>query len=170
MDEFPTGEVTFLFTDVEGSTRLLERLGNGYRVVRDRHDAILRTAIQDDGGRVVDTAGDGFFAVFPTARGAVSAAVRAQRDLATAHWPDGVAVAVRMGVHTGEAVLDDSHYVGLDVHRAARIAAAGHGGQVLVSDATRALVCDALPSGASLSDLGVHRLQELTPPAKLYPL
>lgn len=170
MDQFPTGVVTFLFTDVEGSTRLLARLGAGYRTVRNRHDAILRTAITDEGGQVVDTAGDGFFAVFPTPRGAVSAAVRAQRELATADWPDGVAVAVRMGVHSGEGVLDESHYVGLDVHRAARIAAAAHGGQVLISDATRALVGNALPSGTSLSDLGLHRLKDLPGPERLHQL
>ena len=90
MNELPNGTVTFLFTDVEGSTRLLERLGNLYGAVRERHDEILRAAIVDDGGRVVDTAGDGFFAVFPTPRRAASAVVRAQRELAATDWPDGV--------------------------------------------------------------------------------
>jgi predicted ATPase/class 3 adenylate cyclase len=170
MDEFPSGVVAFLFTDVEGSTRLLERLGDGYGAVRDRHDAVLRSAIAADGGRVVDTAGDGFFAVFPTPQRAVTAAVQAQRGLATADWPDGVEVAVRMGVHTGEGVLDGARYVGLDVHRAARIAAAAHGGQLLISDATRALVGNALPPGASLHDLGVHRLKGITQPERLYQL
>ena len=170
MDVSPNGVVTFLFTDVQGSTRLLEQLGNGYGAVRGRHDAILRTAIEDDGGQVVDVAGDGFFAVFPTPRQAVSAAVGAQRELAAEDWPDGVAVAVRMGVHTGECRLEGARYVGLDVHRAARIAAAAHGGQLLISDATRALVADALPAGASLSDLGVHRLKDLTRPERLYQL
>jgi predicted ATPase/class 3 adenylate cyclase len=170
MNDFPNGTVTFLFTDVEGSTGLLERLGSRYGAVRERHDEILRTAIVDDGGRVVDTAGDGFFAVFPTPRGGVSAAVRAQRELAATDWPDGVAVAVRMGLHTGECVFDGATYVGLDVHRAARIAAAAHGGQVLLSEATRSLVLDGMPPGASLSDLGVHRLRDLTRPERLYQL
>src|SRR5215212_574127 len=102
MNDFPSGMVTFLFTDVEGSTRMLERLGNRYGAVRERHDEILRTAIVEDGGRVVDTAGDGFFAVFPSPRRAVSAAARAQRELGATDWPDGVALAVRMGLHTGE--------------------------------------------------------------------
>ncbi len=170
VDEYPTGVVTFLFTDVEGSTRLLERLGDRYGAVRDGHDRILQSAIADNGGRVVDTAGDGLFAVFPSPRQAVSAAARAQRELAGAHWPDGIALRVRMGVHTGEGVVDGSGYVGLDVHRAARISAAGHGGQVLVSEATRALVADALPEGASLEDLGVHRLRDLTRSERLYQL
>ena len=170
MNEFPNGTVTFLFTDVEGSTRLLERLGNRYGAVRELHDEILRTVIVDEGGRVVDTAGDGFFAVFPTPRRAVSAVVRAQREMAATDWPDGVAVAVRMGVHTGECVFDGSTYVGLDVHRAARIAAAAHGGQVLLSEATRALVLDGMPPGVSVSDLGVHRLRDLTRPERLYQL
>jgi predicted ATPase/class 3 adenylate cyclase len=170
VDEFPTGVVTFLFTDVEGSTRLLERLGDRYSAVRDGHDRILQSAIGDNGGRVVDTAGDGFFAVFPSPRRAVSAAARAQRELAAAPWPDGIALRVRMGVHTGDGVVDGSGYVGLDVHRAARISAAGHGGQVLVSEATRALVADALPVGASLEDLGVHRLRGLTRSERLYQL
>src|SRR5687767_5013603 len=170
VDEFPTGVVTFLFTDVEGSTRLLERLGERYGAVRDGHDRILQSAIADNGGRVVDTAGDGFFAVFPSPRRAVCAAARAQRDLAGAHWPEGLSLRVRMGVHTGEGVVDGSGYVGLDVHRAARISAAGTGGQVLVSEATRALVADALPDGARLDDLGVHRLRDLTRSERLYQL
>ena len=170
MDGLPTGVVTFLFTDVEGSTGLLERLGDSYGAVRDRHDTIVRAAIAEDGGRVVDTAGDGFFAVFPSPRGAVCAAVRAERELAAADWPGGVAVLVRMGVHTGEGVLDSSGYVGLDVHRAARIAAAAHGGQVLISEAARALVVDTLPPGTHVQDLGVHRLKGLTRPERLYQL
>src|SRR3954447_25432730 len=102
MDELPTGVVTFLFTDVEGSTRLLERLGDRYGAVLAGHDGIVRAAIAGHGGRGVDSAGDGFFAVFPPPRRGVCAAVRAQRELAAADWPDGVAVRVRMGLHTGE--------------------------------------------------------------------
>jgi predicted ATPase/class 3 adenylate cyclase len=170
VDELPTGVVTFLFTDVQGSTRLLEQLGDRYRAVKDGHDVIVRSAIVDHGGRVVDTAGDGFFAVFPSPRRAVDAAARVQRELAAGSWPDDVPVLVRIGVHTGDGVLDDSGYVGLDVHRAARISAAAHGGQVLISDATRALVADALPDGARLEDLGVHRLKDLTRPERLYRL
>lgn len=168
MDELPTGVVTFLFTDVQGSTRLLEKLGQRYAAVRGGHDAILRAAIGDSGGRVVDTAGDGFFAVFASPSGAVTAAVRAQRELAAAVWPQAVTVSVRMGLHTGEGVVDGSTYVGLDVHRAARIAAAAHGGQILLSEATRALVADGLPPGTSLRDLGVHRLRDLTRPGRLF--
>ncbi len=167
MDDLPSGVVTFLFTDVQGSTRLLERLGDRYGAVRNGHDAILGRSIADEDGRVMDVAGDGFFAVFPTPQRALRAAVRAQRELAAADWPDGAAVSVRMGLHTGEGVLDGARYVGLDVHRAARIAAAAHGGQILLSDATRALVADALPPGTGVQDLGVHRLRDLTRPERL---
>ena len=170
MRELPTGQVTFLFTDVEGSTRLLEQLGARFRDVQDRHDAILRTAIAAGDGRELSTEGDSFFAVFPTADGAVRAAAQAQRQLAAATWPAEVAVAVRMGIHTGEGKLGGANYLGLDVNRTARIAAAAHGGQVLLSGATRSLVDERLPRATRLLDLGQHRLRDLLEPERLYQL
>ena len=167
MRELPSGTVTFLFTDVEGSTRLLERLGERYRDVQRRHDAILRAAIAEGGGREVSTGGDSFFAVFPTPGGALDAAVRGQREFAETPWPDGLNVRVRMGLHTGEGVVGGDNYLGLDVNRAARIAAAAHGGQVLLSDATRALVERSLPAGIQLRDFGPHRLRDLAQPERL---
>ena len=170
MRELPTGQVTFLFTDVEGSTRLLEQLGARFRDVQGRHDAILRTAIAAGDGRELSTEGDSFFAVFPTADGAVRAAAQAQRQLAAATWPDDTAVAVRMGIHTGEGKLGGANYLGLDVNRTARIAAAAHGGQILLSGATRSLVDERLPRATRLLDLGQHRLRDLLEPERLYQL
>jgi predicted ATPase/class 3 adenylate cyclase len=170
MRDLPTGTVTFLFTDIEGSTRLLRQLGDRYRKVVDNHGRILREAIASGDGTGVHTEGDSFFAVFPTPRGALAAAVQAQRALAAHPWPDGHSVRVRMGLHTGEAVLGGDDYIGLDVHLAARISAAGHGGQVLISEATRALVEHALPNGVSLRDLGRHRLKDIEQPQRLYDL
>ncbi|MET1232036.1 MAG: adenylate/guanylate cyclase domain-containing protein, partial [Candidatus Limnocylindrales bacterium] len=161
---YPTGTVTFLFTDIEGSTRLVERLGTtAYTDVLERHQQLMRAALAATGGREIKTEGDSFFVVFRSAPSAVEAAVTAQRALAAEPWPDGVAVSVRMGMHTGEGVVaPDSDYVGLDVHRAARIAGAGHGGQVLVSGTTRALTETSLPAGVTLRDLGEHRLKDLS--------
>jgi predicted ATPase/class 3 adenylate cyclase len=170
VDRLPTGTVTFLFTDIEGSTRLLQELGDRYAAVRDEHAAIVRRAIGEGGGVEVSTEGDSFFAAFPGAAGAVRAAVAAQRGLAGHDWPAGFPVRVRMGMHTGEGVLGGDNYVGIDVNRAARIAAAGHGGQVIVSDATRALVAGALPAGVSLRDLGEHRLKDIALPVRLHDL
>jgi predicted ATPase/class 3 adenylate cyclase len=168
--ELPTGTVTFLFTDIEGSTRLLQELGDRYAAVRDEHAAIVRRAIGEGGGVEVSTEGDSFFAAFGGPAGAVQAAVAAQRGLAGHHWPAGFPVRVRMGMHTGEGVRGGDNYVGIDVNRAARIAAAAHGGQVIVSDATRALVADALPEGAWLRDLGEHRLKDIALPVRLHDL
>jgi predicted ATPase/class 3 adenylate cyclase len=161
---FPTGTVTFLFTDMEGSTRLAEALGHRWPAVLERHRQILRSALAANDGLEVQTEGDGFFAVFTTAAAAVSATVRAQRDLAVEPWPPGAAVRVRMGLHSGEGHVDhDGLYVGPDVHRAARLADAAHGGQIVVSETTRVLVSSAVPEGASLRDLGEHRLKDLRP-------
>jgi len=168
MSDLPTGTVTFLITDIEGSTRLLEQLGERYRAVQDRHDAILRAAIASGDGRELSTEGDSIFAVFATPTGALRAATAAQRDLASAPWPEGAAIRVRMGLLTGDGILGGANYLGLDVNRTARIAAAAHGGQVLVSDATRALVGRDLPTGISLRDLGEHRLRDLLHPERLY--
>jgi predicted ATPase/class 3 adenylate cyclase len=170
MPELPTGTVTFLFTDIEGSTRLLQRVGDAYRDLLAVHHRMLREAIAAGGGVEVQTDGDAFFAAFPTPAGALRAAVQAQGVLSGHSWPDGNVVRVRIGVHTGEGVLSGDSYIGLDVHRAARIAAAGNGGQVLVSDATRALVEHALPVGVGLRDLGRHRLKDIEQPEHLYQL
>ena len=169
-ESLPTGIVTFLFTDIEGHTRILERLGERYAAIKERHDATVRSAIAAGEGREVSTAGDSFFAVFPTPTGAIHAAVTIQRQLATTLWPDGAIARVRIGVHTGEGKLSGDTYLGLDVNRAARIAAAAHGGQVLLSDATRALVERSLPSGTRLRDLGPHRLKDLAHAERLHQL
>jgi predicted ATPase/class 3 adenylate cyclase len=164
----PEGTITFLFTDIEGSTRLLQRLRDAYAVALGEHQALLRAAFAAHAGAEVDTQGDAFFVAFTTAPAAVAAAVEATHSLA-AHpsWPQGQAVRVRMGLHTGTPQLVGDHYVGLDVHRAARIAAAGHGGQILLSETTRHLVeCD-LPAGVTLRDLGAHRLKDLQQPERL---
>ena len=166
----PTGTVTFLFTDIEGSTQLVAALGARYGPVLNAHAEVIRTAIASHDGTEVSTEGDAFFAVFPSAIEAVAAAADAQRRLATRSWPDGVSVRVRMGLHTGEGRPGGDNYIGMDVHRAARIAAAGHGGQVLVSDATRALVAPALPDGLSLRDLAEHRLKDLPAPERIWQL
>jgi predicted ATPase/class 3 adenylate cyclase/DNA-binding XRE family transcriptional regulator len=160
----PSGTVTFLFTDIEGSTRLLQHLGSErYAELQTEHQRVVRAACSAHGGVEVDTQGDGSFVAFPTARGALAAAVQAQRTLAAHPWPDGTPVQVRMGLHTGTPLVTSGEggYVGLDVVRAARIAAAGHGGQVLLSEATRVLTEPDLPKGASLRDLGEHRLKDL---------
>jgi class 3 adenylate cyclase len=161
MDEvrLPTGTVTFLFTDIEGSTRLLGQLGDRYPAILGEHHALLREAVEARGGIEVSTDGDAFFVVFPVASQAVAAAVAAQRGLATHQWPPDGLVRVRMGLHTGEGMLGPGGYVGIDVHRASRIGAAGHGGQVLVSGATRVLAGSA--DGVSFVDLGEHRLKDL---------
>jgi predicted ATPase/class 3 adenylate cyclase len=164
----PTGTVTFLFSDIEGSTRLLDRLGDGYREVLEDHQRLLRQAFRAAGGTEVSTEGDSFLVVFTSAPGAIAAAIEAQRALTRHPWPEGVDVRVRMGLHTGEAILGGDNYVGADLHRAARIAAAAHGGQVLLSATARALVEAALPEGVALRDLGEHRLKDLPRPDRLY--
>jgi predicted ATPase/class 3 adenylate cyclase len=170
MPDLPTGTVTFLFTDIEGSTRLLQTLGDRYAAVHDEHAAIVRRAVSEGGGVEVSTHGDAFFVAFRSPAGAVRAAVAAQRGLASHSWPPDLPVRVRMGVHTGEGTLGGDDYVGIDVHRAARIADAAHGGQVIVSDATRGLVQRALPAGASLRDLGAHHLRGIAEPERLHQL
>jgi YVTN family beta-propeller protein len=163
------GTVTFLFTDIEGSTALLKLLGGErYHDVLVEHQRLLRAAFEEAGGREVDTQGDAFFVAFQKARDALTAAVAAQRALAAQAWPDDVAVRVRMGLDTGEPVVGKGRYVGLGVHRTARIMAAAHGGQVLVSRTTRDLVRDELPAGTSLRDLGEQRLKDLDHPVHLF--
>jgi class 3 adenylate cyclase len=157
----PGGTVTFLFTDIEGSTRLLQELGEDYSQVVADHRRLLRDVFRTAEGREVDTQGDAFFYSFARARDAVRAAVDGQRTLAGHTWPNGAEVRVRMGIHTGEPTVGDEGYVGLDVVRAARICSAGHGGQILVSETTRALVGNDLPDGVSVRDLGKQHLKDI---------
>ncbi|HEX8982655.1 MAG TPA: helix-turn-helix domain-containing protein [Ktedonobacterales bacterium] len=164
----PTGTVTFLFTDIEGSTQLLQRLGDPYADVLASHQRLLREAFAAHGGYEVDTQGDAFFVSFPTAPQAISAAIQATQALAAHPWPSGVTLRVRMGLHSGAPQLVGGQYIGLDVHRAARIAAAGHGGQMLLSAATAELVRHDLPDGVSLRDLGRHRLKDLQQAEQVY--
>jgi class 3 adenylate cyclase len=166
----PGGTVTFLFTDIEGSTRLLRELRDTYAAVRADHHRILRGAAAEHGGREVDTQGDAFFFVFARARDGVLAAAGAQRALAAHAWPEDVEVRVRMGLHTGEPSVGDEGYVGLDVVKAARICAAAHGGQVLVSQTTRALIAGDEPEGIGLLNLGEHRLKDLDQREPLFQL
>jgi predicted ATPase/class 3 adenylate cyclase len=164
----PTGTVTFLFTDIEGSTNLLRDLGDAaYGALLERHRDLVEDAVARAGGSVFGTEGDAVFAVFTTAGQGVAAAVEAQRALAAEPWPGERGPRVRMGLHTGAADLAGGTYVGLDVHRAARIAAAGHGGQLLVSSTTVALAGSALPAGVSVRDLGEHLLKDLPEPEVL---
>jgi class 3 adenylate cyclase len=158
------GTVTFAFTDIEGSTELLKRLGDGYAGALADHRSVIRNAFRARDGQEIDTQGDAFFFCFGSARDAVAAAVAAQRALAEHDWPDGTALRVRMSLHTGEPVVGEEGYVGIDVHRAARICAAGHGGQVLLSETTAALVSGALPDGVSKRDLGEVRLKDIDEP------
>jgi len=168
MSQLPTGTVTFLFTDIEGSTRLLEDLGDRYQAVNEDHLAIVGGAIADGGGTVVRTEGDAFFAVFTGAHDAVAAAVAAQARLDSHPWPDGVALRVRIGLHTGVGTLGGEDYVGLDVHRAARLADAAHGGQIVVSESTHALVREDLPGEIGFLDLGVHKFRDLSRTEQVY--
>jgi predicted ATPase/class 3 adenylate cyclase len=170
MRELPTGTVTMLFSDIEGSTALLARLGDRYGEALAAQRAVMRAAISASGGDEMGTEGDSFFVVFGSAADAVACCLQAQRSLASHAWPGGVAVRVRMGLHSGEPVRHQDGYVGMDVHRAARIAAAAHGGQVVLSDATRLLVASRLPAGVSLRDLGLHRLKDLKAPERIYQL
>ena len=170
MPELPTGTVTFLFSDIEGSTRLAAARADAWPPMLARHQQLLREAFRAHGGTEVGTEGDSFFVVFRGAPDALQAAIAAQSALAGEPWPEDADVRVRIGMHSGEASLSTDTYVGLDVHRAARIAAAGHGGQTLLSDVTRALVQQSLPDGVSLRDLGEHRLKDLEARERLWQL
>ena len=158
--DLPTGTVTFLFTDIEGSTRLLRELGpDRYAEALAGHRGVLRDSFVAEGGVEVDTQGDAFFVAFPTAAGAIAAAVSGQQALAKGP------IAVRMGLHTGSPTVTDEGYVGIDVHRGARVAALAHGGQVILSAATAALV-----ESEPLRDLGRHRIKDFDAPARLFQL
>jgi predicted ATPase/class 3 adenylate cyclase len=170
MPEAPRGTVTFLFSDIEHSTHLLQHLGDRYAEVLTEYRRLLRETCQAWDGHEIDTAGDGFFVAFQRATHAVAAAVAVQCAMASHPWPEGRPVRVRMGLHTGEPTQTASGYIGLDVHRAARICAAGHGGQTLLSQTTRTLVEYNLSAGVRLRDLGAHRLKDLQHPERLYQL
>src|SRR5438874_7084378 len=159
MRELPSGTVTFLFTDIEGSTKLLQQQGDRYADLLAEHRRILRDAFSAHGGVEVDTQGDAFFVAFPTAPGALEAAADATRRLA------GGPVRVRIGIHTGTPHVVDEGYIGIDVHRAARIAACGHGGQVLISAATASLL-----GTEDVRYLGLHRLKDLSAHERIYQL
>jgi len=162
MSQLPGGTVTFVFTDIEGSTQLLQELGDeGYGRVSGDHRRLVRESFGEHGGTEIDTQGDAFFFSFPRARDAVAAAVEAQRALRDHEWPDGREVSVRMGLHTGEPHVGEEGYLGLDVVRAARISAAGHGGQILISETTRALLGNQLPDGVAVHDLGQQHLKDV---------
>jgi predicted ATPase/class 3 adenylate cyclase len=170
VSDLPTGTVTFLFTDIEGSTRLLQELGDGYRAVQDRHAGLIRAAIGARHGHEVRTEGDSFLITFARAPDAIQAAVDIQRAMAREAWPHGELVRVRIGMHTGEGTPGGGDYIGIDVNRAARIAAAGHGGQILLSDATRGLVERTLPEGVTVRSLGRHRLKDIEGSQRLHDL
>jgi len=166
----PTGTVTFFFSDIEGSTKLIQQLGEQYPNVLLAHHHTLRTALAAHGGHELRTEGDSFFIVFGSALNACAGAAAVQKGLAEHDWPEGGRVRVRIGLHTGEATLVGNEYLGLEVHRAARVASAGNGGQILLSETTRALVDHLLPPALTLKDLGMHRLKDLARPERLFQL
>jgi predicted ATPase/class 3 adenylate cyclase len=166
----PTSTVTFLFTDIEGSTRLWEKYPEAMSGALARHDEILRTVIETNNGRIVKTAGDGFHAVFSAANNALEAALEAQRTLLREEWAETGPLRVRMALHTGATEERDGDYYGPPVNRAARLLSAGHGGQVILSLATRELVRDQLPSDVELQNLGEHRLKDLFRPERVFQL
>ena len=172
MADLPTGAVTFLFTDIEGSTALVRKLRDGYADVLSDHQRLLRGAFEGAGGSEVDTQGDSFFFCFRKARDAVHAAVAGQQALQAHAWPEGGEVRVRMGIHTGEAALTESRYHGLAVHRAKRICDAGHGGQILLSQTSHTLLEDEEQGHGELSlrELGPQRLKDFDRPVGIYQL
>jgi class 3 adenylate cyclase len=170
LTNLPAGTVTFLFSDIEGSTGLLKRLGERYAELIADHRRIIRDTFGGHGGIEIDQQGDSFFFVFARARDAVAAAVAAQRAHAAYEWPGGENVRVRMGLHTGEPAVGAEGYLGLDVVRAARLSAAGSGGHVLLSETTRALLGSSLPTGVSVHPLGERRLKDIEEPERIYQL
>jgi class 3 adenylate cyclase len=170
MTALPSGTVTFVFSDVEGSTGLLKRLGEQYGDVISEHRRLVRETFGAHDGVEIDTQGDSFFYAFARARDAVAAAVDAQRAHAEQAWPDGEQVRVRMGLHTGEPAVGAEGYLGVDVVRAARLAATGRGGSVLLSETTRALLGSSLPDGVSVHALGERRLKDIDEPERIFEL
>jgi class 3 adenylate cyclase len=171
MPNLPSGTVTFLFSDIEGSTSLLKELGDEqYAELLRTHRSLVRETFGLYHGQEIDTQGDAFFYSFHRAREAVAAAVAVQRAHNDQAWPQGVSVRMRLGLHTGEPAIGDEGYTGLDVVRASRIAAVGRGGQVLLSDTTRAIVAGDLPDGVSIRSLGDQRLKDIDQPEPLHEL
>jgi predicted ATPase/class 3 adenylate cyclase len=170
MSSLPSGTVTFLFTDIEGSTRLVQELGEGYPPLLAEHRRLIGEAVSAEGGRVFGSEGDALFAAFSSPTAAARAAAAAQRALAAHGWPAGAQIRVRMGVHTGEAIVAGDNYVGLTLHQVARVMSAGHGGQVLFSATTRQLLGESLGDTLSMRDLGEHRLKDLAQPVRLFQL
>ena len=168
--DLPTGTLTFLFSDIEGSTRLVQAHRDSFGDILGQHQALMRAALAQHGGIEVSTEGNSFFAVFAAPGDAVAAAADVQRRHAGHEFAGAAVVRVRIGLHTGAGTLGGDNYIGLDVHRGARIAAAGHGGEVLLSEPTRALVADSLPDGLATRDLGLHQLKDLDSPERLYRL
>ncbi|MBA2570628.1 MAG: adenylate/guanylate cyclase domain-containing protein, partial [Chloroflexi bacterium] len=158
--DLPSGRLVFFFSDVEGSTRLLTDLGDRFPPLLGEHQRLVRASLADHGGIEISTEGDSFFAVFRSPVDAVAAAADSQRGLAAHAWPRGHEFRVRIGLHVGQAIVAGDDYVGIDVNRAARIAAAGNGGQVVLSDETADAVAGRLPVGLALLDLGRHRLRD----------
>ncbi|TME76955.1 MAG: adenylate/guanylate cyclase domain-containing protein, partial [Chloroflexi bacterium] len=164
----PTGTVTFLFTDIEDSTGLVGRLGDGYARFLADVRRLLRATIREHGGREVDTRADEMFAVFEQARSGLDAALTIQRKVRARAWPEGVALRIRIGLHTGRPTLTDTGYLGLAVHTAARISFASHGGQILLSGAVRKAVAGSEPPGVTFTDLGLHQFHGLPAPEALF--
>ena len=170
MATLPSGTVTFVFSDIEGSTALVKRLGDRYGDVLAAHRRLMREALGERGGVEIDTQGDAFFFAFARARDAVAASVEAQRAHAAHAWPEGIDVRIRMGLHTGEPAVGEEGYHGLDVVRAARLCGAAAGGSVLLSETTRALVGSAVPEGVAVHPVGERRLKDLDEPERVYEL
>ena len=166
--KLPTGVVTLLMADVEGSTELVRRLGGHYPQLLAELRRVLRTAVKRAGGREVDARADEFFAAFEDAPGALTAAVAVQRTLGERTWPDGAEVRVRIGIHRGRPTLTESGYVGLSVTTVARVCDAGHGGQIVVTERARTALVEALPEGVELESLGAFKLRGLTEPEGLF--
>jgi len=166
----PEGTITCVFTDIEGSTGLLKRLGDQYGDVLRAHRGIVRDTFGSAGGVEIDTQGDSFFFAFPRAREAVAAAIEVQRAHARTAWPDEAVVRVRIGLHTGEPAVGDEGYLGLDVVRAARICGVGRGGGILLSATTRALLGSAVPDGVSISQTDEQQLKDIDDPELPYEL
>jgi predicted ATPase/class 3 adenylate cyclase len=170
MPQLPAGTVTFLFTDIEGSTRLLQEHPRSMGDALARHHDLLHAAVESNGGTVFETLGDGVYASFARASNAVQAAITAQQILQSEDWGPIGSIRVRMGLHTGDVEVRGEHYFGPALFRCSRLMSVGHGGQVLLSRATRDLVGDALPAGATIRNLGIHRLKDLAEPTEVYQL
>jgi class 3 adenylate cyclase len=170
MTSLPSGTVTFVFSDIEGSTELLKRLGDRYSELIAGHRQITRDIFGAHAGVEIDVQGDSFFFAFARARDAVAAAVETQRAHAEHDWPAGETVGVRLGLHTGEPAVGEQGYLGLDVVRASRLCMMGHGGRVLLSETTRALLGSSLPEGVSVHPLGERRLKDIDEPERVFEL